>query len=289
MFSGKMALSIGRSFLNASACSMAGAIVPVFPARTAGRQDVFVANIVEVKLYDAVVNCHGVQFNQTARACLLFSAQGRPSAFEQETTQGVRCRYRGTHLRRNETEACTDCPVGTFAKTAAVRTGPQDCAKCAAGKYSNVSGATDLDVCTDCGKGKFVLMENNQWQNAFESSCIPCAAGKYSTKEGHVGNVDAACELCVAGKYSEIVGSDAESNCLDCPSGTYARESALAHRDNCTKCLAGKYNPNNGSTDPNDCDDSPRASTRASLGAARSAGPVSARHVFCYQRSHPRQ
>ena len=92
--------------------------------------------------------------------------------------------------------------------------------------------------------------------------------------------MDAACELCVAGKYSEIVGSDAESNCLDCPSGTYARESALAHRDNCTKCLAGKYNPNNGSTDPNDCDDCAEGKYSGVLGRGTECSDLCPRGTF---------
>ncbi|XP_019614331.1 PREDICTED: uncharacterized protein LOC109462237 [Branchiostoma belcheri] len=111
------------------------------------------------------------------------------------------------------------CPAGTASNDNRTM-----CVPCAAGEFSNSSGAAS---CQKCPAGKYS-------SRAGSNSCEDCPVGTYSSRAG-----SKSCEDCPAGKYR--AGSN---NCEDCPVGTY---NSRAGSNSCEDCPVGTYSHEKGS------------------------------------------
>ncbi|XP_019630644.1 PREDICTED: uncharacterized protein LOC109474722 [Branchiostoma belcheri] len=118
------------------------------------------------------------------------------------------------------------CPAGTASNDKSTK-----CVPCAAGEFSNSSGAAS---CQKCPAGKYST-------GGGSTSCLDCPAGKYSSTAGSTG-----CTICPAGKYSSRTGSDL---CETCPAGKYSEKESTV----CKTCPVGKYSSKVGSTGCIDC------------------------------------
>ena len=82
--------------------------------------------------------------------------------------------------------------------------GATGCVKCAAGKYSNATGATEESVCEPCPKGHYCQ----------DGQSIPCPADTYYPITGATGS--SACLTC-----QSSTRSDPGAEQYYCPVGTY--------------------------------------------------------------------
>jgi len=80
-----------------------------------------------------------------------------------------------------------------------VQRGPNECTKCAAGKYKNTAAGGEL--CLDCPAGNFSAVLG-------ATSCDACAAGSYSAAPG--ASVCTDCQV----RAGSPVGSDAVDDCV---------------------------------------------------------------------------
>merc|ERR1719491_2874720 len=91
------------------------------------------------------------------------------------------------------------------------------CNKCVAGTFSEISGAIDV------------------------GTCLKCPAGTWSPNPGASSRSE--CQQCSPGTYNEQVGALSQSACLSCPTGTYGEKHAAQRHEDCEPCMAGKYQP----------------------------------------------
>jgi hypothetical protein len=118
-------------------------------------------------------------------------------------------------------EDCYDCAPGEFSRYNNSR--PTPCRKCAAGKFSQISGAT---ICTDCSRNTFSNEMGGSkckkcvgasWTKNLEGSllCNLCEDGETFPAANMTGG---NCEKCMIGRYSLIAG-EPFPGCHACPSG----------------------------------------------------------------------
>ena len=104
----------------------------------------------------------------------------------------------------------------------------QQAAACAAGKYSDVEGATSNNTCQDCLPGEYSL--------ANATSCTLCAAGTYSSQKA-----SSQCSVC-AHVYFSLPGA---TTCENCSVGEEVSITANFDIFNktygCVKCPVGKF------------------------------------------------
>ena len=205
----------------------------------------------------------------------------------------------GKYIDVAGSEAASDCIECTAGKFIDVSGSDQasNCIECMAGKHVDISGSDEESDCIECVAGKYVEASGS---NA-ESDCISCAAGKFGSGTGSstasdcidcvagvfssagsgacgaqcpvgtfadVAGGTSACIGCLAGKYVDVVGSEAESDCIDCAGGTFslagfgvcvARCPTGSFADinggttACLTCVAGKYVEVSGSNAESDC------------------------------------
>ncbi|MEZ4757816.1 MAG: T9SS type A sorting domain-containing protein [Flavobacteriales bacterium] len=112
--------------------------------------------------------------------------------------------------------ACTICPPGSYCPDG-ITAFP-----CAAGAFSDVSGATS---CTFCPAGSFSATTGS-------TVCESCPVGTFSAVTGST-----SCAACPAGFANDLTGQTA---CSACPPGSF---SANAGQAVCDLCPANTYNP----------------------------------------------
>ena len=102
---------------------------------------------------------------------------------------------------------CTSCAPGSFKDYG----GTEACTLCEAGKYSDLTGATNSSTCTSCVPGKYSILAGAE----SATSCLPCPLGHFSN-------------------YS------AATNCSRCPRGTYSNTTPATV---CSLCLMNQTSP----------------------------------------------
>ncbi|MBX2981031.1 MAG: hypothetical protein KF905_17210, partial [Flavobacteriales bacterium] len=112
--------------------------------------------------------------------------------------------------------ACTICPPGSYCPDGI------DAFPCAAGAFSDVSGAI---ACTSCPAGSFSATTGS-------TVCTSCPAGSFSDVVGSV-----ACVPCAAGFANGSIG---QTSCTACPPGSFSANSGQVE---CDLCPAGTFNP----------------------------------------------
>ncbi len=110
---------------------------------------------------------------------------------------------------------------------------------CAAGTYSNATGASSFSTCLACSTGTYSMAGSSSCSTCPEgyyspntTSCIACYAGSYNAD-----SASTTCNLCPAGKYSNTLGAVSALTCIDCPLGTFS----LSGSSMCTLCPPGSY------------------------------------------------
>ena len=147
--------------------------------------------------------------------------------------------------------SCKNCPIGHYGPGE----GLSECTPCPAGTFSAQVGATDSEMCQDCGPGTRSPTGSGK--------CMPCAPGTYGPNSGaefcemcppgtfapYVGQVDAemACLPCEPGTFNDIPG---KSKCRPCSVGTFGNATALIE---CTPCDAGYFLDEPGASVPEAC------------------------------------
>eukprot|EP01043_Picozoa_sp_COSAG02_P038250 COSAG02_NODE_2935_length_7705_cov_5.442677_8_plen_300_part_01 len=110
-----------------------------------------------------------------------------------------------------EQTPCQDCAAGTYTDYS----GAHACEQCPAGRFVETAGSNNDADCMHCVRGKYVDVAGSDEA----SDCIDCAGGKYSASVGSAS--ESNCIDCVAGKYVESTGSSADTDCIDCAGGKY--------------------------------------------------------------------
>ncbi len=152
----------------------------------------------------------------------------------------------GSYALWSKTSYCTYCDSGTYSGTLGLAT---KCTFCPSGKSHSNQSATSVSQCVDCVAGKYSSQQESwlSWFSRRRSFCASCPAGK-SSPAGSDASSD--CQNCQAGK-----SSDAGSTCVDCAAGKYSSSTGASY---CSNCAGGKTSPA-GSDASSDCTDCPVA------------------------------
>ena len=181
----------------------------------------------------------------------------------------------GSYSRAGSTSTlvCTQCPGGTYA----VSTKTVYCSACKRGTYSSWGTST---LCTFCPQGKST---GGQYGSSV-SQCVDCTAGKYSARSPLNHDPRSQyCLSCPAGKSSPA-GSDASSDCTNCPVAKYSSSGSTCSNcphgktspagsdasSDCTDCAAGKYSPGAGQA----CTNCPAGKASGSTGQTQASACV---------------
>ena len=124
---------------------------------------------------------------------------------------------------------CASCALGKYKQFS----GPDICALCTAGTYSDKHAST---ACYDCPNNTISLQGQENIKNC---SCIA----------GYTGPDGNECQQCVQGKYKDFNGS---SQCPLCPAGKYSDSKGMLI---CNDCPAGKFGSAEGFTNQGMCPD----------------------------------
>ena len=112
---------------------------------------------------------------------------------------------------------------------------------CPPGRFSLVSGISDVTQCQKCAGGLYSSEE------ARALPCIDsCAQGRYSSETGLVSG-EHCLGRCAAGRYSSEIGLTSECNNA-CPAGRYSDEEGLTTVEDCKQCSKGRYSAETGQT-----------------------------------------
>ena len=151
--------------------------------------------------------------------------------------------------------ACTDCPIGRYMNIGdgtnrLEHDALNDCAECAAGKYSGNTAQTAESTCQNCAAGSVT----NMLTSSGASTCTACTAGRYSASS------QTACQNCAAGSITNTLASSGATTCTACAAGQYSASSQTACQScaagsvtntltssgasTCTACTAGEYSAN---------------------------------------------
>ena len=193
---------------------------------------------------------------------------------EYAPNEGSDCYYCSAGKYNDEVgqENCNNCPAGTYYEYTGLAYGAAFCTPCATGKVS-AEGSDSSDDCQYCDFGQYKSSASgcsscpdNAWapQGSTTSTdckcdygatgpdggpCTQCVAGEYKDARGVwlTGGVH-VCKKCAAAKYSTTVASQAEYNCLGCPSNSNSPEGS-AVLTSCT-CNIGSSGPDGGDCVP---------------------------------------
>jgi len=124
---------------------------------------------------------------------------------------------------------CASCALGKYKQFS----GPDICALCTAGTYSDKHAST---ACYDCPNNTISLQGQ---ENIMNCSCIA----------GYTGPDGNECQQCVQGKYKDFNGS---SPCPLCPAGKYSDSKGMLI---CNDCPPGKFGSAEGFTNQGMCPD----------------------------------
>ena len=205
----------------------------------------------------------------------------------------------GTYQANKGESTCTSCGKGTFLSDDGtggieLHNNKEDCQLCGAGTFFASTGAS---VCTNCPTGTYLGDDENDvvGRHDEESDCRICGAGKYSESTGAISeatclecprgtwnddgveaeginqgtlaskhsSVTDDCQECEGGKYNDVSGASTESQCKDCPKGTYNPNLSLlggvGHDDvsDCRSCGLGKFLGDVGADSAAACKDCP--------------------------------
>jgi len=128
---------------------------------------------------------------------------------------------------------CSPCPRGfykdqvTVAGMKALETGTlvePTCVPCAAGTFTNITGATSRGQCTVCSDGQFQSEVGAQ-------SCMDCP-------QHSISSPDRSLCLCDKGYYRVLADNAAGMECMPCPAGYYQD---LVDQEQCKPCPAGTF------------------------------------------------
>jgi hypothetical protein len=113
----------------------------------------------------------------------------------------------GSYSAAPGSAACTPCPAGTAAISAAPgQNSSSNCAVCPAGTSSFAGALT----CSPCARGTAAPNAGTA------GNCTACLPGLYQGSTGQT-----SCVACPAGSTSTVVGATSASSCLGCPLGQY--------------------------------------------------------------------
>ena len=216
----------------------------------------------------------GANFSSQCEHCTPFSTS--PEASKSNTTCQCIAGYYG-----NGQIGCTPCPMGTYNDL----TNQAQCKVCAAGKYNALTAQTSEGSCTSCSSNSnspqtstviTACTCNSGYTGPNGGACTGCVAGKYKIATGA-----AACTLCVTGKfsttlaatsdvcqdckagsYSAKTGNKAQSECDNCPAGTFSTTVSAISSATCIFCDAGKYQMSTGADSSSDCSQCPVGKSR---------------------------
>ena len=140
----------------------------------------------------------------------------------------------GTYLTMSESNysrSCIPCQPGTYSPQKAsscTNCPPNSWASCPAGTYGDCLGDGSPN-CTVCAAG---LYSNSTGASA----CQACMSGTFSSLVG--SNSSAACTICQTGTYSDRSGSSVCTNCSTCTIGQYNVSNCISSANimcvNCT-------------------------------------------------------
>ncbi len=123
--------------------------------------------------------------------------------------------------------SCVTCAAGAWCP------GDASMQACAAGKFTNITGAS---MCSACAAGTYSVVGASICLACVAGSSCPggsmmnaCAAGKFSALDGAV-----ACSNCPAGTYSGVVGA---TQCLNCSTGASTFQGKYAPSAGASVCL----------------------------------------------------
>ena len=191
------------------------------------------------------INCPANTFNNAFGSAALSFCQAcangtfsAPGSTVCQVSIVVRCSPGLYNSNASDPSKCAPCAAGTYSDT----TGAAACSACPQGMYSG-GGAT---VCLACPRGAYcsaglpVECPAGTFGQTLGAStlamCQPCSAGSYNPAAG--SSSMASCVSCPAGAYSDAPGA---SSCMRCPPGTFSAASGSMSLAECQLCDIGSF------------------------------------------------
>ena len=149
---------------------------------------------------------------------LSFGAVGYYAVYQQVLACGGWCAP-GLFNNATSANACTRCPAGRFLAQAKAYAQEADCLACPHGYWSQPGSA----ACTACSGGTYDT----------GSGCAACTSGRYSS-----GTANTECIQCPPGTFGDANGHEGPQSCVPCPAGRFNADFGST---NCTSCAVGAY------------------------------------------------